>query len=1143
MSSHSDKLDYRSLLKNALLELKKMRSELETIEKANTEPIAIIGMSCRFPGGANTPEAYWHLLHNGMDAIAEIPSNRWDVEAYYHPNPGTPGKMYTRYGAFLDDVDKFDPEFFEISPREAKSIDPQQRLLLEVSWEALENAGQAPEELRGTQTGVFMGVCFDDYAKFSVKHHDTTQMTAYDSLGNFRSVAAGRIAYFLGLHGPTMQLDTTCSSALLGIHLACQSLRLKECNLALAGGVNLMLEPGTTIGFCNLKALSPDGKCKTFDAAADGYVRGEGCGVVVLKRLSDAIADGDHIHALIRGSAANHDGRSNGLTAPNGAAQEELVRQALLNANVEPSQIQYVEAHGTGTSLGDPIEVLALGKVLNQGRPKDSPLVMGSVKTNFGHLETAAGVAGLLKVILSIQNSEIPPHLHLQNPNPYIPWDKLAIVVPTEPMPWNSKQGARLAGVSSFGMSGTNVHVIVEEAPTPPSEFTTDSLQRPVHLLNLSAKNEAALLSLVRCYKEFLSTSPQVSLADICFTANTGRSHFDYRLSLVTETTLQLQNQLSEIIAKNPISGFCSGKVRNAQYPQIAFLFTGQGCQYVEMGRQLYKTQPTFRKALDKCDEILRSYLDQPLLSVLYPEAAENALLDQTAYTQPALFAVEYGLYKLWQSWGIEPSAVMGHSVGEYVAACVAGVFSLEDALKLIATRGSFIQALPQNGAMVSVVADIQQVKQAIRPYGHKISLAAINGAESIVISGERQAINKVVTDLNTQGIKTKQLVVSHAFHSPLMEPILEEFLQIASQVSYSQPTINVISNVTGKLASNEITTPEYWCQHIRQPVNFLAGMTTLHEQGYEIFIECGPKPILLGLGRQCLPSDWGVWLPSLRAEKSDWQQLLQSLGELYVRGVKIDWLGFDQDYVRRKVGLPTYPFQRQRYWIDSTPQEHHSVNGSVLNNLPTLPILNFLQQGDIKGVIQQLQTLENFSPEEVALLPKLLSALTKQKQEDGKLETVEHHDKEAASDKPLLKTKQPELLEILEKSSSSQRLDILVAHIQSEIATILGFEHRKPDPQQGFFHMGMDSLMAVQLKTRLENNLGKSLSNTLIFNYPTIETLAGYLAEEEFGCDAGKALAQNLPENKVEDIKSWSEIEHFGDEIDDELAKLESLL
>ncbi|MGF1524384.1 MAG: type I polyketide synthase, partial [Leptolyngbyaceae cyanobacterium] len=488
----SAKTDYRSLLKNALLEMKALRAELEYTEEAKREPIAIVGMGCRFPGGANNPEAYWQVLRNGVNAVTEVPPDRWNVDAFYDADPAAPGKMYTRYGAFLDQVDHFDPQFFEISPREAMSMDPQQRLLLEVAWEALENAGIAPDSLRDTQTGVFVGVCFDDYAKFRVKGSDLKQLEAYDSLGNFRAVAAGRLAYFLNLHGPTFQLDTTCSSALLSIHLACQSLRSRECDAALAGGVNLMLEPGTTIGFCKLKALSPDGRCKTFDASADGYVRGEGCGIVVLKRLSDAIANGDPIHALIQGSAVNHDGHSNGLTAPNGSAQEALLQQALKNAEVKPDQIQYVEAHGTGTSLGDPIEVSAIGRVLGRQRSPDNPLMIGSVKTNFGHLETAAGVAGLMKVILSMQNQEIPPHLHFQEPNPYIPWQKFPLKVSTELTPWTPPSQIRLGGVSSFGMSGTNAHVVLAEAPQrsldrPSSEEGELVAERPLHILTLSA--------------------------------------------------------------------------------------------------------------------------------------------------------------------------------------------------------------------------------------------------------------------------------------------------------------------------------------------------------------------------------------------------------------------------------------------------------------------------------------------------------------------------------------------------------------------------------------------------------------------------------------------------------------------------------
>ncbi|MDF5733358.1 MAG: type I polyketide synthase, partial [Rhizonema sp. PD38] len=578
------------------------RTELEAVEKRKTEPIAIIGMGCRFPGKVKNPQAYWDLLCNGVDAITEIPSERWDINRYYHPNPDAPGKMYVRSGGFIDQVDEFDPEFFGISPREAEAMDPQQRLLLEVAWEALENAGLAPESLKGSSTGVFVGIGSDDYSRLSVNSGDLNRIDAYSSLGNARSIAVGRLAYVLGLQGPTMQLDTSCSSSLLGIHLACRSLRAGESNLALAGGVNLMLSPVMSVSFCKLKALAPDGRCKTFDATADGYSRGEGCGIVVLKRLSEAIADGDHILALIRGSAVNHDGKSNGLTAPNGLAQERLIRQALSDARVEPTQIQYVEAHGTGTSLGDPIEVLALGKVLGQGRSASETLAVGSVKTNFGHLEAAAGVASLMKVVLSLYNKQIPPHLHFKNPNPHIPWEKLPIVVPTTLTPWLAKQGQRFAGVSSFGMSGTNVHIILEAPPfqkdTGSPRLPVDS-ELPLNLFTLSAKSKPALVELAQRYQEFLDTQPLISISDFCYTANVGRSHFEHRLAIVTESIPQLQQKLVAFNTGNETTRLLISPDSSTRTSKIAFLFAGQGSQQAGMGKELYSNEPTFKAAID----------------------------------------------------------------------------------------------------------------------------------------------------------------------------------------------------------------------------------------------------------------------------------------------------------------------------------------------------------------------------------------------------------------------------------------------------------------------------------------------------------------------------------------------------------------
>ena len=933
MSNISERVDQLSSSQKLLLALKEARTQLEAVERSKTEPIAIIGIGCRFPGGANDPEAFWRLLRDGVDAIREVPKDRWDIDAYYDPDPDAPGKMYARSGGFLKQIDQFEAEFFGISPREAMSMDPQQRLLLEVSWEALENAGQPPDQLAGSQTGIFMGIGQNDYAQLQLNSGTPASIQAYDGTGNGFCFASGRLSYVLGLQGPNVAIDTACSASLVAIHLACQSLRSGECNLALAGGVQLTLSPEVTIFLSRAHALSPDGRCKTFDAAANGYGRGEGCGIVVLKRLSDAVANGDNILALIRGSAVNHDGRSSGLTVPNKQAQQALIRQALANARVEPSQIDYVEAHGTGTSLGDPIEVRALAAVLGEGRSPDHPLILGSVKTNIGHLEAAAGVASLIKVVLALQHKEIPPHLHFKQRNPHINWDELPVIIPKSRIRWSSQQKRQLAGISSFGISGTNAHMVLEAAPEPEPEQAEQ--KRPLHLLTLSAKTEDALLQLASRYEKHLATNTNLLIEDICFTANTGRSHFRHRLSVVVSSSTQLYEKLAAFTAGQEVEGVIQGVVQGINPPKVAFLFTGQGSQYVDMGRQLYETQPTFRRTLNRCAEILRPYLEKPLLEVLYSSAkretgewrdgeekSPNHFLNETAYTQPALFALEYALAKLWQSWDIKPDVVMGHSVGEYVAACVAGVFSLEDGLKLIAERARLMQTLPQDGEMVAVFADEAKVTAAIQPYAQEVTIAAINGSKRIVISGKSQAVEKVIAALKAQGVKTKKLNVSHAFHSPLMEPMLAAFERVAANVKYSLPHIGLISNVTGELATTEIATPDYWCRHIRQPVRFAASIKTLAQLGYQVFVECGPTPTLLAMGRDCMPKNVGVWLPTLRPGQQDWQQILESLGNLNVLGMPVDWSGFYRDYRHRRLQLPTYPFQRQRYWIETTAPE-----------------------------------------------------------------------------------------------------------------------------------------------------------------------------------------------------------------------------
>ncbi len=878
-------------------------------EKRTTKSssVAIIGKGCRFPG-SNNPQVFWSNLRSATDAITRVPVERWQSD--------------NGWGGFLEQVDQFDAQFFNLSPRETINIDPQQRLLLEVSWEALENAGLAAEQLIGTRGGVFIGISSVDYAKLSGNLNNTQ---AYYATGNALSIAANRLSYFLDWHGPSLAIDTACSSSLVAVHQACKSLLEGESDIALAGGVNLILTPQLNLTFSEAGMISADGRCKTFDAEADGYVRGEGCGVVVLKRLDDAIRDGDNIQAIIRGSAVNQDGLTNGLTAPNGNSQQEVIRLALAKAGVKPSQISYVETHGTGTSLGDPIEVNSLKEVLSEGRESNQTCWIGSAKTNIGHLEAAAGIVGLIKVVLQIENQEIPSNLHLKQLNPYIKIENTNIQIPTSLQPWVTGEEKRLAGVSSFGFGGTNAHIIVEEAPQKVK--TEDELSRPIHLLTLSAKSKNALLDKVSDYQNYLETHSSLDFVDICFTANTGRSHFDHRLAIIASDKQELTDKLALISAKEEVNGVFTGKLpTNHKSPLIAFLFTGQGSQYINMGRQLYETQPVFRQALEQCDKILQIYLEKSILNIIYPKDnsdLDNSLINQTAYTQPALFAIEYALYKLWSSWGIKPSMVMGHSVGEYVAATVAGVFSLEDGLKLICHRGRLIQQLPHGGKMLSIMASHEQVKQFIAPYSQFVAIAAINGPQSVVISGESEAIGKVKEILDSHQIKTKQLQVSHAFHSHLMEPMLVEFEVVASEITYNQPSIPLISNVTGIRADESITTANYWVNHVRQSVNFAQGMETLYEEGCQIFLEIGSKPTLLGMGRQCLPKDAGVWLPSVRPSQLDWQQMLQSLGELYVRGVKVDWLGFDKDYFRNKVTLPTYPFQRQRYWIETEHNQH----------------------------------------------------------------------------------------------------------------------------------------------------------------------------------------------------------------------------
>jgi acyl transferase domain-containing protein/NADPH:quinone reductase-like Zn-dependent oxidoreductase/acyl carrier protein len=876
------------------------------------EPIAIVALACRFPG-APDPDAYWELLSGGVDAIREIPDDRFDVDEYYDPDPEAPGKIYTRYGGYLDKIDGFDPEFFGISPREAVWMDPQQRLMLEIVWEGLERAGYAPAALRGSKTGVFVGVAANEYSQL-LNTNSVETIEAHFITGNALNVIAGRVAFALGLEGPAMAVDTACSASLVAVHQACQALHSGDCDLALAGGVNVLVSPASIVATSRARMLAADGRCKTFDAAANGYARSEGCGILVLKRLSDAQRDGDQICAVIRGSAVNQDGASSGLTVPNGGAQQRLIAATLARAGVEGRDVDYLEAHGTGTSLGDPIEVQAAAAVYGVGRDPNRPLLIGSAKTNIGHLESAAGIAGLIKVVLSMQHEMLPQSLHFENPSPHIPWDSLPVRVVDKPIAWQSNGKPRRAGTSSFGFSGTNAHVLIEEAPIPAGDEEQEpaTAVESVGVLPLSARSAEALVALAQRYGSWLEAHPQVDIADVCFTAGAGRSHFEHRAALVVDSVPGARELLAGL-AENRLG---PGAVRGvcADPPKTAWLFTGQGSQYPGMARELFDTEPVFAHTVKRCAEAVDGLLPRPLLDVLF-DTENGDTLRHTSFAQPALFAIEMGLARLWQSWGIEPDVVLGHSVGQYAAACVAGVFSLEDGARLMAERGRLFGELPEGGRMVAVFAGAQQVERVADEFPH-ISVAAYNGPNT-VLSGPAADLEQVVARFTGDEIRCTWLETSHAFHSELLEPALDEFESYAKGFEFAVPTLPLVCNRTGAVLTAE--TPldaQYWRRHSRQPVQFAESVHTVAALGCSVLMEIGPQPILTGAAMQVWPESSATprAVASLRKGTDDRRQMAEALAAVYVAGHRPDFAALHQQ-PRRKFELPTYPFQRRRYW------------------------------------------------------------------------------------------------------------------------------------------------------------------------------------------------------------------------------------
>ena len=893
-------------------------------------PIAICGVGCRFPG-APSPDTYWQLLMGKEDAIQEVPASRWDIDEFYDPTGQLPGKISTRWGGFLDDVDQFDPLFFGLSPREAEKIDPQQRLLLEVAWEALEDGGISAEELGGTKTGVFLGIGGVDYSRIPAQLEDHyQQISVHSGTGNALSIAANRLSYLLDLRGPSLIVDTACSSSLVALHLAMRSLRSRESEAALVGGVNLILTPETSVAFSKARMLSPTGQCRPFDARANGYVRSEGCGIVVLKRLADAVAAGDRVLAVLRGSAVNQDGRTAGITAPNSLSQEAVLRAALADAGLSANQISYLEAHGTGTPLGDPIEWEALRALFVRKSAGDPPCHFGSVKANIGHAETAAGIASLVKVILMLQHGQIPGQAHLEQLNPHLSLQGTRLEISQQPTPW-AATGTRRAGISAFGFGGTNAHVIVEQAKEATGRSTVP--ERPYHLLTLSGKSAAGLGQLAKRYDQFVESKPDVSLADLCHTANTGRTHFQHRLAIGAANLDQLHQRLKTVGRKKTASSVKQGVLGATHRLKVAYLFTGQGSQYVGMGRELFQLPGVFRDTLLQCDQILRDLRDESLLTLLFaPQQAgdrQAGALDETINTQPALFALEYALARLWESWGMEPEILLGHSIGEYAAACFAGVFSLEDGMRLVVHRGRLMQQLAQDGLMAVVFAPLQAVLPIITSAADQVSIAASNGPDNTVISGFAPQVRELCDRFQRDGFRTQTLTVSHAFHSPLMDPILEPFEQLAKEIEYQAPRIPIVSNLTGRVLDETPPDARYWRAHIRQPVLFAEGVSQLAACQPDAVLEMGPAATLLGMARRAASELQTAWLPSLRKGQNDWHTLLASLSELYVRGAKVDWRGLDRPWPRRPVRLPTYPFQRRALWYDLSQRRTAQLPGS----------------------------------------------------------------------------------------------------------------------------------------------------------------------------------------------------------------------
>jgi acyl transferase domain-containing protein len=935
----------RGYLKRTAAELDRTQQRLRELEERPSEPIAVVGMSCRYPGGVSSPEDLWRLLAGGVDAVAGFPRDRgWRVEELYHPDRAHPGTSYTRHGGFLDDVAGFDAAFFGISGRDAMTMDPQQRIVLEVAWETIERAGIDPLALRGSDTGVYLGLA---YTNVPPPSDSGSSSYGHGLTGALGSVASGRISYRLGLRGPALTIDTACSSSLVAVHLACQALRQDECALALAGGISVMAEPSIFLEFARQQGLSPDGRCKSFGAGADGTGFSEGCGVLLLERLADARRAGHPVLAVIRGSAVNSDGASNGLSAPHGPAQEDVIRQALRNAGIKPSDVDVIEAHGTGTRLGDPIEANALIEVFAGTRPAGRPLLLGSVKSNIGHTLAAAGVAGIHKMVLALQHDLLPQTLHASTPTPEVDWPDRAISLLTEPAPWHHGDRPRRAGVSSFGLSGTNAHLILEEstdtqgagAPRVPGgtlreidHAAATSLTAP---LLVSGINDRAVAAQAQRLHDLLASDPAVDLGDVAHALATTRTHFRCRAAVVAGNRQEALTALDRAR-----QGKTSPHLRRGEAVPVggvAFVFPGQGSQVPAMGAELHATFPVFATALDEVCALFDSHLDRPLRDIMFasPDSPQATLLGHTAYTQPALFAHHVALYRLLESFGLRPDYLIGHSIGELSAACLAGVIDLADAISLVACRAALMEELPSTGAMVAINADEARVAPFLEDKGDLVSIAAINAPDSVVLSGDADSVVAIAGRLAADQIATRRLRVSHAYHSPHTDRILDRFQAMAERFRYRPPVLPVVSNLTGHLFdAGEAVGARYWTRHIRSTVRFADGIATLANEGVTAYLEVGADATLSGAILSGRPPGRAapVIVPCQRRDLPQAQALRSALAIAHTRGLTIDWTCLLPAHPRR-VPLPTYPFQHRRFWPDAAPADEVAAQETTGGN------------------------------------------------------------------------------------------------------------------------------------------------------------------------------------------------------------------